>query len=117
MIAHHRNCLFGLVVTRIHTASFNCVISTAKEGLFEGLSTIVFEGDNFCDGYQRACGKIIYSSALRKSDVQDLHNHIVCSIDSLGESGHSLSKAFDTTVSSLKKQGLVAEVINLASGY
>src|SRR5271168_5105025 len=61
-----RTYLLGSKVARIHNNSFECCVSTAKEGLFQKESTVVLEpkiGNTVESGAAglRPCGKVIYS--------------------------------------------------------
>jgi len=117
MIARNSNWPFGGRITAIHTQAFKCVVSTNKEGLFKPLSTVIIEGDTM-DGRANArpCGKLIYSSALPKGDIQSLHASICQAIDEAGESGCSLGESLEAVFVWLREKGLVSEAINLASG-
>ena len=117
MIARNSNWPFGGRITAIHTRTFKCVVSTNKEGVFKPLSTMITEGDTM-DGRAntRPCGKIIYSTALRKEDIQNLHANMCQAIDQRGEAGTSLGIVLDEVFTWLREKGLVSEAINLASG-
>jgi hypothetical protein len=77
---------------------------------------MITEGDTM-DGRanSRPCGKLIYSSALLKRDIQSLHVNICQAIDKAGENGSSLGEAVEGVFTWLREKGLVSEVINLAS--
>jgi len=95
-----RTYSFGSKVARIHNKSFQCCVSTAKEGLFQKLSTIILEpklGNTVGAGAAglRLCGKIIYPPALRKSDRLQLHDTLAKTLDASGEEGCTLEEALD----------------------
>ena len=66
MIIHEDTAPFGGRVTDINTSKFTCVVTTAKEGIFKGLSTMVAKVDDIFGS--RHCAKIIYTSSARKKD-------------------------------------------------
>jgi hypothetical protein len=83
----HRSHIFGGKTARIHTPSFKCMVSTAKEGLFKKQSTMILEGDMLHDRAAdwRPCGKLFYASSLRSKDRLQFHDAIVELLDQLGE--------------------------------
>lgn len=84
--------------------------------MFKPLSTMINEGDN-TEGTMRPIGKIIYSVALRKEDIQNLHSSIANGISAGGEAGVSLKIALDTIFDDLRNKGLASETINVASDF
>lgn len=112
MIIHEDTAPFGGRVSDIVTVSFKCVVSTAKEGIFKGLSTMVAEVDD--DGGGRPCAKIIYTDASKKADRQGFHRAIAVGLDEMGEKGCSLCEAIEIVGEELKERGVVSEVMNLA---
>jgi hypothetical protein len=116
MIARSTRWPFGGRITAIHTPAFKCVLSTNKEGVFKPLSTMIIEGDTV-DGVAntRPCAKLIYSPALRKEDIQNLHTVICQAIDKGGEAGISLGMVLEEVFTSLRQKGLLSEAINLAT--
>ncbi len=111
MILHEASAPFGGKVTDIVTQEFKCVVTTAKEGIFKGLSTMVAEVQG---GQGRPCAKIIYAASTRKKDRLQFHTAIVVGIDEAGDNGLSLREAIDSVVTELKSRGAVSEAINLA---
>jgi hypothetical protein len=106
----------GTRITRIETSSFKCKISTAKEGVFKPLSTVIWEGDENRDRANfRPCAKIIWSSIMRKSDIQQAHEILSKEIDRMGEEGISLGMSLDILFSLLKDKGTISETLNYAS--
>lgn len=111
MILHEASVPFGGKVTDIVTDEFKCVVSTAKEGVLEGLSTMVAEVQA---GGGRPCAKIIYARSTRKADRLQFHEALVAGIDEAGENGFPLREAIESVVTDLKSRGVVTEAINLA---
>jgi hypothetical protein len=115
MIQSNIKHIFCSKIATIHTASFKCIISTAKEGLFKRQSTVIIEGDYFQDRANAfPCAKIIYSPSLKSSDRLSLHDGLSNQIDELGEKGLSLRSAIDLCFRELKEKGIAMETINLA---
>ena len=115
-----RTYLFGSKVARIHNKSFECCVSTAKEGLFQKESTLILETKigNTTEAVPaglRPCGKVIYSPTLRKSDRLQFHDLIAKTLDAAGEEGCTLEEALDQIFADLKRRGIAVETINLAS--
>jgi uncharacterized protein len=115
-----RTYLFGSKAAIIHNKSFQCHVSTAKEGWFQKQSTIIFEpriGNTVGAGPAgfRPCGKVIYSPALRKSDRLQLHDVIAKTLDAFGEEGCTLEEALEQVFADLKRRGIAVETINLAA--
>jgi TPR repeat protein len=115
-----RTYFFGSKVARIHNKSFQCCVSTAKEGLFQKQSTIILEvktGNTV--GAEaaglRPCGKVIYSSTLRTSDRFQFHDAIAKTLDTLGEEGSILEEALEQIFADLKRRGIAVETMNLAA--
>ena len=115
-----RTYLFGSKVARIHNKSFEYCVSTAKEGWFRKLSTIIFEprvGNTVGAGAAgfRPCGKVIYSPTLRKSDRLQLHDVIVKTLDAFGEEGCTLEQALEQIFADLKRRGIAVVTMNFAA--
>ena len=111
MILQEASVPFGGKVTDIVTDEFKCVVSTAKEGVFKGLSTMVAEVQG---GEGRPCAKIIYAGSTRKWERLQFHDILVAGIDEAGENGFPLRDAIDSVVTELKSRGVVTEAISLA---
>ena len=115
-----RTYLFGSKVARIQNKSFQCCVSTAKEGWFQKQSTMILEpkiGNTVGAGAAglRPCGKIIYSTTLRKSDRLQFHDVIAKTLDALGEEGCTLEEALEQIFADLKRKGIAVETMNLAA--
>lgn len=115
MIVSNRKHAFGAKAATIHTDAFKCMVSTAKEGVFESQSTVIIEGDMVNDRANcRACGKIIYASSLRSSDRLQFHDIIAKMLDTLGTNGVSLCEALQEVFEELKGRDVATETINVA---
>jgi hypothetical protein len=115
-----RTYFFGSKVAGIHNKSFQCCVSTAKEGLFQKQSTIILEpkiGNPVGSPAAglRPCGKVIYSPTLRTSDRFQFHDVIAKTLDELGEEGCSLGEALAQIFADLKRRGIAVETMNLAA--
>ena len=116
-----RTYLFGSKVAEIHNKSFECCVSTAKEGWFQKLSTIISEPKidstvGAAAAGLRPCGKVIYSSTLRKSERFEFHDVLAKTLDAAGEEGCTLEEALEQIFTEWKRRGIAAETVNLASG-
>ena len=101
---------------RIQTPSYSCIVSTAKEGWFKPLSSMILEGNpNGLPNETRPCGRIIYVKSLSKKERLQFHDILVASIDRQGEiEEHKLGDALQITFDDFKQRGIVVETINLA---
>jgi len=113
MIIKNSNGLFGAKLAIIKDRIGNYfTISTAKEGLFDGLSTMIIEG---IYPSIRPSVKFIYSKSLRKEDRRAFHDVITETIDSASkEDDFSLYGAVNSFGSDLKERGIITELINIA---
>ena len=114
-----RTYLFGSKVARIQSKSFECCVSTAKEGLFQKQSTVILEPNlgNTVGAEAaglRPCGKVIYSPTLRKSDRFQFHDVLAKTLDAFGEEGCTLEEALEQIFADFKRRGIAVETINLA---
>ena len=109
-VIQNKNARFGGKVADVMTDSFTVIITTAKEGFFEKLSTMIFD---LSDGTPRPCVKIIYSKSLRKSDRSQFHDLITEAMNAGGEDGQGLSCAVKTVIESLRERGVIKEAIDL----
>ena len=115
-----RTYLFGSKVAEIHNKSFECCVSTAKEGWFQKLSTIISEPKidstvGAAAAGLRPCGKVIYSSTLRKSERFEFHDVLAKTLDAAGEEGCTLEEALEQIFTEWKRRGIAAETVNLAA--
>jgi len=115
-----RTYLFGSKVARIQNKSFQCCVSTAKEGWFQKQSTIILEpkiGNTVGAGAAglRACAKLIYSPTLRTSDRLQAHDILVKMLDAAGEEGCTLEEALEKIFADWKRRGIAEETVNLTA--
>ena len=103
MISQERNAPFGGKVTDIENKTFVCIVTTAKNSLFEGLSTIIHLT------HYPEIAKFIYRETLSKSDRQQLHSLVCETIDSAGENGETIKSAISTVIEKLKAQNLLLD--------
>ena len=109
MILQERNVPpFGGRVTDIDNHSFVCVVTTAKNSLFEGLSTIVHHHK------YGEVAKLIYNDSLSKSFRQKLHTDVSKIIDLAGESGMSLGNSIQEAIDALNNKDLLEFESNTA---
>jgi hypothetical protein len=121
-ITHNKNGLFGSRITAISGKCGSYVVSTAKQGIFEGLSTWFYESAEPPFGKTEWIYKIIYSDNLTKSQRLALHNYIVEKIESLididseplitGASALALMEGFNSYLNELVASGLVKDIFD-----
>lgn len=114
MIVFTKEGSFGSRVTAISGPNGAYVISTAKEGIFQGLSTMIHECTLEPLTAQRGVAKIIYSKLVSKNDRYTLHEGIVEKLNLAIENEIDVSVALDAFLPALKNKGLVADFVNLA---
>ena len=102
---------FGSKVSIVETDSFIVTISTAKEGIFKGLSTMITDG-LYPTG--RACAKLIYTPSLLKKDRIKLHDLITETLNELGDDDYDLKTSIQAIIDNLKEKGVISEAINIA---
>jgi len=115
-----RTYLFRSKVAIIHNRSFECCVSTAKEGLFQKQSTVISEpkiGNTIGAGPAglRPCGKVIYSPILGESERFQFHDVLAKTLDAAGEEGCTLEEALEQIFAELKRRGIAVQAINLAA--
>jgi hypothetical protein len=91
----------GARVAVVKTDSFTASISTAKEAILRGLSTIISEGE-FPNVSPRF--KITYKRTVGKEKRQELHRTIARLIDDEGSNGASLEDAIVKTARFLAEE-------------
>jgi hypothetical protein len=114
IIANSKRPFGGRLSVLHHSDGKFVTISTAKEGLLKGLSTMIMEGIPTLS--LRPCAKVMYSPSLRKSDRQQFHETITGGIDiGLNVDGLTLYDAIDLVCGELRQRGVISELINIAS--
>ena len=108
MIIARNDFWFGSRVTTIRTTNYQCMINTAKEGLFKKQSTMIVA---LAGSSMRTVGKIIYTPSLRSSDRLQFHDMIAKFLD---EDSRSLSTALNAMGTFLRGRGVISEFVNIA---
>lgn len=106
MITFDRTDMFGSQVTAVSGTNGAYVVSTAKEGIFSGLSTMIFESEAPPVGGRKLLAKLIYNKSLDKTNRKKLHKELVemlnAAIDSQ-EMHESLAKNYKEFYSEILK--------------
>jgi len=113
MIVSNRSTRLGKC-SRIQTSDFQCVVSTAKEGLHEKPSTMIAEGGPLDLPHQiRPCGKLVYSDALSLEERYSIHDVVTQMLDVAGQKGAVLYDAIQTVITDMNERGVLKQGINL----
>lgn len=104
MITSNKNYPFDGRVTTVETPSFCCMISTAKEGVFE-LQSVMFS--DFSDGMEnrRHVAKLLYSDDLDSEARLDFHDQIAARLDAGGMSGQTLRESLHELFAAVESEG------------
>lgn len=114
MIVSNRSTLLGKCA-RIQTPSFQCVVSTAKEGIFKKISTMIAEGGPVdLPNQLHPCGKLIYTDALSTKERYSFHDVVTKILNEAGENEILLGDAIQTMIIDMKERGIIEEGINIA---
>lgn len=115
VIISNKKNIFGKC-GRIQASFYSCIVSTAKEGLFKPLSSMILEGNpNGLPKETRPCGKIVYTNSLGKKERFQFHDILVESINKMGETDeYKLGDVLQIIFDDFKERGIAAEVINVA---
>ena len=93
---------FGSKFSVIKTPRFNIRITTAKKGIFSGLSSAIWDDDG---GFPPPpCAQVTYPSSMSKSERYAVHDTLTEHLNSLGESGTDLTEALYSILASLQKK-------------
>jgi hypothetical protein len=105
MITSNTKYPFGGKVATIETPSFNCMVSTAKEGLLKKQSMMFSE---FSGGMssRRHVAKLIFNDTLSSNQRLGLHDVIAGVIDEAGMSGKSLRNTLKELFQGLEREGI-----------
>ena len=103
-IIKDKNGSFGSRVTLISNEKFTITVSTAKEGFFKGLSTVIIDGKYL---HGNACAKIIYNPSLTKSDRQLFHGMVTSGLDGAGNEGKELGEALQFVLGGMKAKDII----------
>jgi hypothetical protein len=104
MITSNTRYPFGGKVATVETKSFNCMISSAKDGLFKKQS-IVFWDLNAGMASRRQIAKLFFNEFLSSAQRIEFHDLIVHFIDEAGMSEKSLRDTLDELFDGLGKEG------------
>jgi hypothetical protein len=105
LITSHTFYPFGGKVATVETPAFNCVVSTAKDGLFKKQSVIISVfNSNMSD--RRQVAKLQYHSHLDKKARLGLHGPVVHLIDEFGMNGKSLREALTLLFQKFQQEGI-----------
>lgn len=113
MIVQDKFLSFSGRITDISTPIFKCTVSTNKESLFRGLSTIVFEVHPVND--VRACAKIFYPSVFTKSERHQYHKMLCEMLNEAGENGSSLGNVVAEARTLFVSRGICETFVNLTT--
>ncbi|MGB8990429.1 MAG: hypothetical protein WCD80_00065 [Desulfobaccales bacterium] len=105
MITSNTKYPFGGKVATVETKSFNCMISTAKEGLFKKQS-IMFSDLSAGMSSRRHVAKLLFNDLISSAQRIELHDIIVHAIDEAGMSGKSLGDTLTEIFEGLKREGI-----------
>ena len=83
-ILKNKDVKFGGKVADIQCRGFTCIVTTAKEGIFQKLSTMIYE---LVNGEVAPYLKIIYRSWLSDDDRREVHDRWVMALDGGGDEG------------------------------
>ena len=95
---------FGGRISDIRNQSFECIVTTAKDGLFRGLSTMIFTPP------RNPRARILYGTAISKETRQELHSVISREIDAEGSKGRNLEEAISLAFGTLQAQQTQCEL-------
>ncbi len=103
MVTSNVRYQFGRRVATVATASFSCMINTAKDGLLKKQSVLFFDISAGI-GSPRRIAKLSYNDSISSQRRLDLHDRIVSSIDAAGTKGLSLQESIQQLFFALKKE-------------
>lgn len=98
----------GRLATAIHTATFNCFISTAPVN--SRWETVIFEGDPGIDRSSSARLRMLHPADCDPHDAALLNEIVSTGLDMFGEAGVSLSDACERVAWGLIGRGVVVHV-------
>jgi len=107
VIIIQKNTSFGGRTTDILNTSFLCVCTTAKDGIFSGLSTIMW----LPEVAKEPVVKIKYADKTNSARRQSIHRDIAARLDGEGEKGVEFLVALDKAIKPFITNGEVAEMI------
>ncbi len=105
MIVSNRKHAFGSIITLMRGGELDFAISTAKEGVFKGLSTCVQIP------VYNVAAKIFYIPSMNKQAIHLLHEKLVMFIEEQLNSGYPLALVIDGALSMIKEDGYALEIV------
>lgn len=114
MIVFTKDGSFSSRVTVITESNCCYAISTAKEGIFKGLSTMVYECSAEPFVTKRGVAKVVYSKFVSRNDRLGLHDNFAEYLNVAIGDGLDISTAIRTFVLPLKEKGVITDFINVA---
>jgi hypothetical protein len=105
MITSNTNYAFGGKVSTVETISFNCMISTAKEGLFKKQS-IIFSDLSGGMSSRRDVAKFLFNDHIGSPQRMEIHEVIAQLLDQQGMNGQSLRASLLDLFERLKEEGI-----------
>jgi hypothetical protein len=107
-IAHirsNRKYPFGTIITLMRTGELDFAISTAKEGVFKGLTTYIQIP------VHNIAAKIFYMPSMNKQAIHLLHEKLVMFIEEQLNSGYPLVLIIDLALKMIKECGYTLEIV------
>jgi hypothetical protein len=105
MITSNTKYPFGGKVATVETKSFNCMVSTAKDGLFKKQS-IMFSDLSGGMSSRRHVAKLLFNDMLSSAQRIELHDIIIHAIDEAGMNGNSLKATLRELFEGLEREGI-----------
>jgi hypothetical protein len=105
MIKSNRKYPFGTIITLMRAGEIEFAISTAKEGVFKGLTTYVQIP------VHNLAAKIFYIPSMNKQAIHFLHEKLVLFIEEQLNEGHHLPVIIDFALKMIKEDGYALEIV------
>jgi hypothetical protein len=105
MIKSNRKYPFGTIITLMRAGDVDFAISTAKEGVFKGLTTYVQIP------VKNLAAKIFYMPSMNKQAIHLLHEKLVTFIEEQLSEGYSLVAIIDFALRMIKEDGFTLEIV------
>lgn len=115
MIVSNRKYLFGAgYVGVVHNQTFNCVVTTALEGVAKGFSAVIqtFEGRWGAHRNLRLVAKAMFQPSLSKAQCRAVHDAILAHLDDLGSCGTTLGEAIDRAFAQATERNLIVDYVS-----
>ena len=106
----------GAIATSLHTAAFNCFVSTARRLFFLGRwETMIFKGDPGVDEHCGACVRFVYRRGFNTTSIWLMHDVLATKLNDLGESGMTLEDAAEVLMFDLAQREIIEKRIFAAA--